>query len=127
MKGIMGASSEFGIAITVLSQSPISFGRRSSHNSTLQNSWALKSCFIHNKHWTSHRTLFGRPLAMGESSFRFPGRRIAGLDPVRNGIPGYRGDRRMDYNEMAAKMRKMRSAAEPQPKELNHGFHGFHG
>jgi hypothetical protein len=26
-----------------------------------------------------------------------------------------------------AKLRKKRIAAEPQPRELNHGFHGFHG
>jgi hypothetical protein len=41
----------------------------------------------------------------------------------------------MDYNDMAAKRtsvssvepRKKPSAAKPQPKEFNRGFHGFHG
>jgi hypothetical protein len=38
-----GSSPEFGIATAALSQTPINFGRRSTQNSTLQNSLAVKS------------------------------------------------------------------------------------
>jgi len=40
---LKGSSPEIGIAIAVLSQSPINFARRSSQNSTLQNSLGVKS------------------------------------------------------------------------------------
>jgi hypothetical protein len=38
-----GSRPELGITIVVISQRPINFGRRSSQNSALQNSFAVKS------------------------------------------------------------------------------------
>jgi hypothetical protein len=38
-----------------------------------------------------------------------------------------KGTRARDGTRMAAKRLKMLRAAKPQPKELNRGFHGFHG
>ena len=54
-------------------------------------------------------------------------RHTGGADLLACPAVDFSGDRRMDFNDLAAKRRKKPSAAKPQPKALNRGFHGFHG